>query len=69
MTTDQAQDYCKRKTTYVQKQQQGVQKVGARCAWSHTAEGLPAGPLCLTNACITVLVVVQRAAHSGQPFL
>jgi hypothetical protein len=27
MTAEQTQDYCKRKTTYVQKQQQGVQKV------------------------------------------
>lgn len=26
MTAEQTQDYCKRKTTYVQKQQQGVQK-------------------------------------------
>lgn len=32
MSTEQTQDYCKRKTTYVQKQQQAVQKVGAAAA-------------------------------------
>jgi hypothetical protein len=37
MTTEQTQDYCKRKTTYVQKQQQAVQKVRGGAALAASA--------------------------------